>query len=56
MARMTVEEKIELIRQLHDVHERLDLGGDQFPLIQLQHELEELLSYGSSLLSAHTTR
>jgi hypothetical protein len=50
MARMPLTTKQEVVRLLHDVHERHDLGEDEAALIQLQHDLEELLSTAAALL------
>lgn len=50
MARMTLTMKQEIVRQLYDVHERNDLGDDEAALVQLQHELDELLATAAALL------
>lgn len=53
MARMSIEEKCAVIRQLHAVHEREDLGDDENALVQLQHDVDELLAVAALLLSGH---
>lgn len=50
MARMPLMAKQEVVRLLHDIHERHDLGDDEVALIQLQHDVDELLARGADLL------
>lgn len=50
MARMSLIAKQEVVRLLHDIHERHDLGEDEELLVQLQHELDELLATAAALL------
>lgn len=50
MTRMTIPEKQAIVAALHDVHEREDLGDDVEALVQLQHDLDELLATAASLL------
>lgn len=52
MARMTIPEKQAIVAALHDVHERDDLGDDAEALVQLQHDLDELLSTADFFLGA----
>lgn len=51
MARMSIEEKCAIVRRLHNVHTRDDLGDDEEAIIQLQHDVEELLSTVALLLN-----
>lgn len=49
MARLTLQEKIDTVARLHTVHESLgEVGPD---VIQLQHNVDELLARGCWLLS-----
>lgn len=50
MARMSLTTKQEVVRLLHTIHERHDLEDDEAALIQLQHDLDELLSQAAALL------
>lgn len=50
MARMPLVAKQEVVRLLHDIHDRHDLGEDEAALIQLQHDFDELLSTAAALL------
>ena len=50
MAQLPLTEKLEVVRRLHDVHEHPTLADDE-DLIQLQHDLDELLATGSVLLN-----
>lgn len=50
MARLSLCEKIEIVSKLHTIHESPD---DVDPdLIQIQHDLDELLARGLWLLSS----
>lgn len=50
MARLSLQEKTEIVSKLHTIHER---PGDVDPeVIQLQHDLDELLARGFWLLSS----
>lgn len=49
MARLTLQEKIDTVTRLHTVH---DSPGEVDPdVIQLQHDVDELLARGLWLLS-----
>jgi hypothetical protein len=50
MARMTLDQQLATVRALYAVHERSDLGDDEVALIQMSHELDELLSRADWLL------
>ena len=49
MARLTLQEKIDTVTRLHTVHE--SLGEVDPDMIQLQHDVDELLARGLWLLS-----
>jgi hypothetical protein len=50
MARMSLDQQLDTVRRLYTVHERSDLGDDEVALIQMSHELDELLSRADWLL------
>lgn len=49
MARLKLQEKIDTVTRLHTVHE--SLGEVDLDVIQLQHDVDELLARGLWLLS-----
>ena len=49
MARLTLQEKIDAVPRLHTVHE--SLGEVDPDVIQLQHDVDELLARGRWLMS-----
>jgi len=49
--RMRVDEKFAIVRQLHNIEGRDDLGDDEEALVQLQHDLDQLLATAALLLS-----
>jgi hypothetical protein len=48
---MSLPAKQEVVRMLHGIHERHDLGEDEAALIQLQHDVDELLARAAELLA-----
>lgn len=51
MSKMTLDAKLDVIRKLHDVHQRQDVIVDEGLLVQMQHDVEELLSAAALLLT-----
>lgn len=47
---MTLDQQLATVRALYAVHERSDLGDDEVALIEMSHELDELLSRADWLL------
>src|SRR5688572_2894354 len=50
MARMTIKLKYDVIRRLHCIHELADGMDDGWALIDIQHQIEELLERAAILL------